>query len=229
MNENYTHITMILDRTGSMESIRHDTIGGFNAFLQGQKAAPGTATLTLVQFDSQDPYEVVHNFVPIALAAELTPETYVPRASTPLFDALGRGILDLERNLTRLAPEQRPCRVVFVVITDGEENASREFTCAQVQKMIHEKQAADGWDFVFLSADLSAIAEAVALGVAAGATLAFDKNVCGTRDAFFSLSENMAELRKMPTSARMAFHDEDRAKQQSEKHRKQDPGATPGK
>ncbi len=198
MNETYTHVTMILDRTGSMESIRHDTIGGFNAFLQGQKAAPGTATLTLVQFDSQDPYEVVHNFVPIALAAELTPATYVPRASTPLYDALGRGILDLERSLTLLVPEQRPGHVIFVVITDGQENASREFTREQVQKMIHEKQEADGWDFVFLSADLSAIDDAVDIGVRADATLAYDKDGQGTRAAYAALGENMAMLQAQP-------------------------------
>jgi hypothetical protein len=219
MNETSTHITMILDRTGSMESIRHDTIGGFNAFLQGQKAAPGAATLTLVQFDSQDPYEVIHNFVPIALAAELTPETYVPRASTPLFDALGRGILDLERSLTLLAPAQRPGHVVFVVITDGQENASREFTRAQVQKMIHEKQEADGWDFVFLSADLAAIAEAGDIGVQHRATLAFDKTGQGTQDAFASLGESMSAMRISPASARMHFTDEARAKQQNEKRR----------
>jgi hypothetical protein len=220
MNESYTHITMILDRTGSMEPIRHDTIGGFNAFLQGQKAAPGTATLTLVQFDSRDPYEVVHNFVPIALAAELTPETYVPRASTPLLDAMGRGILDLERSLTLLSPEQRPGRVVFVVITDGQENASREFTPEQVRKMIQEKEEADGWEFVFLSADLSAIAEAVEIGVDTRASLAFDKTSRGTRDAFESLGKNMAMLRREPGSAKMSFSAADRAKQQNEKLRK---------
>jgi hypothetical protein len=218
MNETTTHVTMILDRTGSMESIRHDTIGGFNAFLQGQKSAPGAATLTLVQFDSQDPYEVIHNFIPIALAKELTPETYVPRASTPLFDALGRGILDLERSLTLLAPDQRPGHVVFVVITDGQENASREFTREQVQKMIHEKQAADGWEFVFLSADLSAIAEAGEIGVHYRATLAFDKTGQGTRDAFASLGENMLRVRN-DRREKLTFTDRDRAKQQNEKRR----------
>ncbi len=219
MNETYTHVTMILDRTGSMDSIRHDTIGGFNAFLQGQKSAPGTATLTLVQFDSQDPYEVIHNFVPIALAAELTLETYVPRARTPLFDTLGRGILDLERSLTLLPADQRPGHVVFVVITDGQENASREFTREQVQKMIHEKQEADGWDFVFLSADLAAIVEAVQIGVMPRASLAFDKSSQGTQDAFASLGTCMELLRGSPKGARMQFRKADRAKQQNEKRR----------
>lgn len=80
MKQDYTHITVILDRTGSMESIRDDTIGGFNVFLGRQKVEPGTATLTLVQFDSQDPYEVIYRFRPIDEIPELTRETYVPRA-----------------------------------------------------------------------------------------------------------------------------------------------------
>ena len=108
IKNDYTHISVILDRTGSMESIRDDTIGGFNAFLGEQKAQKGKATLTLVQFDSQDPYEVVHRFKPIKEVPELTRETYVPRATTPLLDALGRGINDLEKSLADMAKKDRP-------------------------------------------------------------------------------------------------------------------------
>ena len=90
MKKNYTHITIILDRTGSMESIRDDTIGGFNTFLKEQKKESGTATLTLVQFDSQDPFEIIYDFKDIKKIPKLTRETFVLRASTPLLDALGR-------------------------------------------------------------------------------------------------------------------------------------------
>src|SRR5919112_968795 len=114
MKEAYTHISVILDRTGSMESIRDDTIGGFNAFLKAQKTEPGEATLTLVQFDSQDPYEIVHRFRPLPEIPELTRETFVPRASTPLLDAMGRGINDLEKSLLELTENKRPSRVVMV-------------------------------------------------------------------------------------------------------------------
>src|SRR5215211_8496284 len=119
MKEDYTHIAVILDRTGSMESICDDTIGGFNAFLKAQKAEPSLATLTLVQFDSQDPYEIVHRFKPLPEIPELTRETFVPRASTPLLDAMGRGINDLEKSLIDLTENERPSRVV--IITDGQE------------------------------------------------------------------------------------------------------------
>jgi len=132
VNPGYIHIAVILDRTGSMESIRDDTIGGFNAFLNEQKQQPGKATLTLVQFDSQDPYEVIHQVKTIQEVSELTRETYVPRASTPLLDAIGRGINDLEKSVADMKEGDRPSKVVFVVITDGQENASREFRRDQI-------------------------------------------------------------------------------------------------
>jgi hypothetical protein len=91
-----SHIAVILDRTGSMADIRDDVIGGFNTFLLDQQAQPTPATLTLVQFDSEDPYEIVQPVAPIHQARPLTRATYVPRASTPLYDAIGRGIVDLE-------------------------------------------------------------------------------------------------------------------------------------
>jgi len=93
----------------------------------------------LVQFDSQDPYEVIHRFKPIAEVPELTRETYVPRASTPLLDAMGRGIIDLEKSLSELSEADRPAKVVMVVVTDGQENASREFRKEQIEKMIKEQ------------------------------------------------------------------------------------------
>ena len=98
MNKNSTHIMVILDRTGSMEPIRDDTIGGFNTFLDKQQQQPGEATMTLVQFDSQDPYEIIHHWQDVQKVTPLSRETYVPRARTPLFDAMGRGINDLEQN-----------------------------------------------------------------------------------------------------------------------------------
>ena len=99
MRSDYTHITVILDRSGSMEAIRNDTIGGFNSFLAAQKAETGFATLTLVQFDTQNAYEVIQDFRNIKEVPELTRTTFVPRAGTPLYDAMGKGINDLEHKL----------------------------------------------------------------------------------------------------------------------------------
>jgi hypothetical protein len=222
MKEDYTHIAVILDRTGSMESIRDDTIGGFNAFLKAQKAEPGLATLTLVQFDSQDPYEIVQRFKPLPEIPGLTRETFVPRASTPLLDAMGRGINDLEKSLLELTENKRPSRVVMVIITDGQENASREFRKDQVEKMIREKQETANWQFVFLSADLDAIGDALQHGIYASSVLAHDKDGRGVGAAWASLSRSISDYRAARKED-VSFNEEDRAQQENEKKRKQKP------
>jgi hypothetical protein len=209
MKQDYTHISVILDRTGSMESIRDDTIGGFNTFLKEQKVQAGTATLTLVQFDSQDPYEVIHRFQQIKDVPELTRETYVPRASTPLLDALGRGINDLEKSLAELKKKDRPSQVIFVIITDGQENSSKEFRKDQIEKMIKERTEKDNWQFAFLSADLAAIDDAINLGIHADAVLLFEKSGKGTHRAWDALSARTSDFRSK-RKQKMGFNQEDR-------------------
>ncbi len=209
MKSNYTHISVILDRTGSMETIRDDTIGGFNTFLQEQKVQPGSATLTLVQFDTQDPYEVIHWFKPIEEVPKLTRKTYVPRASTPLLDALGRGINDLEKSLTELKEDERPAKVVVVVVTDGQENSSREFRKDQIEKMVKEKTEKNSWQFVFLSADLAAIGDARSVGIQADAALLFEKSGKGSAGAWASLSQRTSDYRSA-RKKKIGFEQEDR-------------------
>ena len=211
----YTHIHILLDRTGSMEIIRDDTIGGFNTFLEEQKALPGKATLSLVQFDSQDPYEVVHNFKDIQDVPELTRETFVPRAYTPLLDAIGRSINDVASALAKKT--EKPEKVVVVIITDGQENASMEFRKDQIEKMVMEKQNTDKWQFVFLSADLASIGDAMALGFNAASTMAYDQDKDGVKSMYSSVSNSVASYRAGASS--VTFTAEDRAKQKSEKLR----------
>jgi len=176
-----THICMILDRTGSMESIKQDTIGGFNSYIAAQKSLPTPATFTLVQFDSQDPFEVIHKFTDIQMVGDLTAQTYMPRASTPLYDAVGRGINDLKAGLGGLPEALRPKKIVVVIVTDGQENASREFTGAQVRKMIADAKEA-GWQFVFLSADESAISDSSSLNIDASNAAFFKKSTAGANE-----------------------------------------------
>lgn len=209
MKKNYTHISVILDRTGSMASIRDDIIGGFNTFLNEQKDQPGEATLTLVQFDSKDPFEVIHHFEQIKDIPELTHKTYRPRASTPLLDAIGRGINDLEKSLAELREEDRPSRVMMVVITDGRENSSREFRKDQIEKMIKERIDKDDWQFVFLSSDLAAIGDARSVGVRGESTLLFRKNGKGTSKAWASLSSRTSDYRSA-RNKRVDFDQKDR-------------------
>jgi hypothetical protein len=209
MLKNYSHITVILDRTGSMESIRDDTIGGFNSFLNKQKAEPGKATMTLIQFDSQDPYEVIHHFKPIGDIPELTYDTFVPRAATPLLDAIGQGINDLEKSVAELKKNKRPSKVVMVIITDGQENASLEFTKKQIVKMIKNKTDKLNWQFVFLSADLGAIGDALSVGFNPDAVLLFAKDSQGTKAACESLSNSVSSFRSYRKAA-CAFEYSDR-------------------
>jgi Mg-chelatase subunit ChlD len=218
MKEAKTHITIILDRTGSMEGIRSDTIGGFNAFLKQQQQEPGDVTMTLVQFDAQDPYEVIHDCRPIREIPELNEKTYVPRAATPLFDAMGRGINHLQQTLYSMSEGNVPEKVVIVVITDGQENSSREFNKKQVTAMINEKQEKAGWKFVFLSADLSAMEDAMASGFAASSSLLFDKTAAGVGSVWGSISRSICDFRVGLTSD-VQFTDEDRSEQELEKKR----------
>jgi hypothetical protein len=198
-----------------MEIIRDDTIGGFNTFLKEQKALPGKATLSLVQFDSQDPYEVVHNFKDIQEVPELTRDTFVPRACTPLLDAIGRSINDVASALA--VKTDKPEKVVIVIITDGQENASMEFRKDQIEKMVKEKQDTDKWQFVFLSADLASIGDAMALGFNAASTMAYDQDKHGVKSMYSSISHSVASYRTGASS--VTFTAEDRAKQKSEKLR----------
>lgn len=192
-----------------MESIRTDTIGGFNAFLQQQQQEPGTATLTLVQFDSRAPYEVIHGFAPIESVPALTPATFVPRGSTPLLDALGQGINDLEQSIARAAEADRPSKIIFVVVTDGMENASREFNREQIQTMVKQKTENDHWQFVFLSADLAAMGDARSVGISPESSLLFEKSGTGTAGAWGSVSARTSDYRSA-RKRKMEFGDEDR-------------------
>ncbi len=216
--KDYTHITIILDRTGSMQSIKDDTIGGFNTFLKEQKKLKGKATMTLVQFDSQDPYEVIHSFKPVKDIQELDTSTYVPRASTPLLDAIGRGINDLEKCLDDMKKKERPGKVVMVIITDGQENASKEFNKPQIMKMMKDKEKAD-WQFVFLSADLASIGDASDYGFSADKVMSFDKNKKGAKHVWASMSMRISEYRNGEAEV-LAFNAVDRDMQDSEKKRK---------
>jgi hypothetical protein len=197
MKSDYTHISVILDRSGSMESIRDDIIGGFNAFVKEQKSLPGEATLSLVQFDTQDAYEIVCQFTPVKAVPELDRKVYVPRSGTPLLDALGLGINDLEKALTEMKEDDRPSQVVMVIITDGQENSSKEFRKDQIVKMIKNRTDNDGWQFVFLSADMAAIGDAVSYGMQRDATMYFDKTARGTAQALSHLSVEVSAFRTL--------------------------------
>ncbi len=218
MKKNTSHISVILDRTGSMASIREETIAGFNAFLKQQQSEPGKATLTLVQFDSDDPYEVIHRFKPIKEIPLLTNETFVPRGMTPLLDAIGRGIMDLEKSLGSKKGAKKETKVIMIIITDGYENASLEFNHKQINKMIKEKKEKDNWQFVYLSADLSSVNMAIEQGFDRDAVMAFDKDKQGTDEAWQATSSRIADYRASRME-KVCYSPLDRSKQKIEQER----------
>lgn len=163
MRKDLVDITLVVDRSGSMESIREDAQGGINAFIRDQSESDGEALVTLVQFDTQ--YEFVHRGVPVQDVPEFK---LVPRGGTALLDAVGRAINETGNRLDKMAESDRPGLVIFVVMTDGQENSSCEFKLADIRKMIQHQQDAYSWQFTFLGADQDAFAEAQAMGMAAG-------------------------------------------------------------
>lgn len=168
MRKDFTDITLVVDRSGSMEAIRQDAMGGVNRFILDQGEKPGEAVLTLVQFDTE--YEFVHRAKPIKGVPQYV---LTPRGGTALLDAVGRAINETGERLAALPEANRPGLVVFVVMTDGEENSSKEFSKTQIKEKISHQQDKYGWQFVFLGANQDAFAEAGSMGMQAQAAANF--------------------------------------------------------
>lgn len=210
MKTNHTDITIVLDRSGSMQSVADDTIGGFNKFLEDQQRAPGTATITLNQFD--DVFEHVIEAKPVGDAKPLNRETFQPRGSTALLDAIGRSINETGKRLESMPENDRAEKVVFVIITDGHENASRDFSSQRINEMIRHQRDTYQWEFVFLGANQDAITTASKMGIGAANAMTYAANSQGTASAFAATSRNLVQMR-CGASKTMAYSDADRQEQ----------------
>lgn len=194
-----TDITIVLDRSGSMHAIREDTIGGFNRFLADQKAIDKPATLSLVLFDHE--YTPLYVGRDLRAAEPLTNETYLPRGSTALCDAVGRTIVATGDRLRSMPEEKRPSRVLFVIVTDGLENSSQEYTRSMVRSMTRHQAEKYGWTFVYLGANQDAFSEAERIGIArnfAGNYLANAQSVGAT---YSTASNNIGLMRSAGVAA----------------------------
>jgi hypothetical protein len=169
MNQNLTEIIFILDRSGSMAGLENDTIGGFNGFVKKQAEA-GQTSLTTVLFD--DRYEILHNGID-AGDVVLTGGEYFTRGSTALLDAVGKTINDVGKRLSDTPEDSRPGKVIFVITTDGLENASREFNYDKVKKMITHQSEKYGWEFIFMGANIDVAKEGNKLGIGADRSFSF--------------------------------------------------------
>jgi hypothetical protein len=194
MNANFTHISVCLDRSFSMKQIKPATISGYNEFLNGQKSAPGRCTLTLVQFDSQG-IDTLYNAVPISLVCPLDDNSFQPRANTPLYDAIAHTITETGKALKSIHELDRPAKVVCVIITDGEENASQRFTREAVFDAIKHQRDVYKWEFVFIGANQDAMAVGMRMGVSPANCMTSTANDVGTHALYASVSSNLRRYR----------------------------------
>lgn len=163
-NKDKTEIAIILDRSGSMQSICADMEGGFRSFVDRQRGEPGECVLSLYQFD--DRYDVVYEAKPLS---DVTALKLQPRGSTALLDGVGKSVANIAARHDALPEGERPAAVIVLVITDGQENASTEWKLADVRKAVEAAERQRNWRFVFLGADANAFADARAMGIAASA------------------------------------------------------------
>lgn len=198
---NLSEIVFILDRSGSMSSMTQAAISGYNEFLAAQQATrddqdhPLPATFSLVLFDHE--FKVVHNRVPIATARPLTGETYQPRGNTALLDAIGRGIDHIGARLAATPEPDRPAKVIFAILTDGEENSSRQYDMAAINRRITHQTNKYSWEFMFLGANQDAIATAARMGIHASQSATFAANaddLCAVQSA---ISDKVAVRRRV--------------------------------
>src|SRR5690554_6459471 len=155
MKKDLTELVFILDRSGSMNGLEMDTIGGFNSLLEKQKDERGEALVTTVLFD--DDYELLHDRINIKGIKPITEKEYFVRGTTALLDAVGRTIQKFGNAQKHTAEEERAEHVMLVITTDGMENASREYTYGRVRQMVEHQKSKYGWEFIFLGANIDAI------------------------------------------------------------------------
>lgn len=182
-------ITIVLDRSGSMQSIKKETIEGFNRFISSQLKNGINASITLVQFDHE--FQVLYEDVKLKNVNELSDDLYEPRGLTALLDAIGKTIKlgnDRYKNTKR---GKRPDKMLFVIITDGHENNSSKYTRKKIFKKIRMMEDKHGWEFIFLGANQDAIAEAGNYGINAKRAMTFAADVVGTGDVYATLAFNI--------------------------------------
>ncbi len=193
MKKGLTEIVFILDRSGSMEGLEKDTLGGFNAFVEKQLEAEGEVNVTAVLFD--DMYELLWNSIP-AEKARLTENEYFVRGSTALIDAIGKTITDVGHRLYKTKEDERPEKVIFVIITDGLENSSKEFSHAKIRDMIRYQQYKYSWDFIFFGANIDAVLEADHIGIKGEDAFGYEASQEGVKKMYETASEAVFEKRK---------------------------------
>lgn len=193
MKQNTTEIIFLLDRSGSMAGLEQETIGGFNTFIKKQAKQEGETRLTAVLFD--DEYEILWNGIS-ANDIRLTAKQYIVRGCTALLDAVGKTILEVGFRLSNTKEELRPSKVIFVITTDGLENASKEFTYQKVKELIMHQQEKYSWEFIFMGANINVASEADRIGIKIDQAYSFEATAKGVERLYNVISDAVFEKRQ---------------------------------
>lgn len=187
-----TEIIFIIDKSGSMSHLAGDTIGGFNGFIESQKALDGKATLTTVLFDTT--WKTLHDGVDIHEVKPMTDSDYTTYGGTAMLDAIGETINNVQDRHDELGSE-KPEKVLFVITTDGEENSSRKFNKSQIEKMIKHQTKGHGWEFMFLGANMDSVKEAESIGISYDRAVTYDYSSIGTKAIYDTIATATCSLR----------------------------------
>ena len=193
MKKNLTEIVFILDRSGSMAGLEKDTIGGFNSMIAKQRREPGEAYVSTILFDNHR--EVIHDRVDIHKIQPMTQEQYYVRGSTALLDAVGKSIRHIANVHKYAREEDRPEKTLFIITTDGMENASHEYSYERVRKMIEHEKEKYGWEFIFLGANIDAAKEAARFGISEDRTANYHADSTGTAVIYEAMSDAVCSVR----------------------------------
>ncbi|MBQ9347185.1 MAG: hypothetical protein IJT94_07595 [Oscillibacter sp.] len=193
MKNGITELVFILDRSGSMQGLEADTIGGFNSLIEKQRKQAGTVYVSTVLFDNGS--QVLHDRVPLERITPMTEEDYSVRGCTALLDALGGAIHHISNIHKYARPEDVPEHTMFVITTDGMENASRRYSSAQVKKMIAKEKEKYGWEFLFLAANIDAVETAKQFGIAEDRAVDYHADSKGTAAVFSAVAKAVYSLR----------------------------------
>ena len=194
MRENLTELVFILDRSGSMSGLEADTIGGFNSLISKQQKEEGEAVVSTVLFD--DSTEVLYDRVKIEDIEKMTDKDYYVRGCTALLDAVGGAIKHISNVHKYAREEDRPAKTLFIITTDGMENASRRFTLKEVKRLVSQKQEKDHWEFLFLGANIDAIDVASKMGISKSHAANYHCDEMGTAINYKALAKAVSKVRK---------------------------------
>ncbi len=193
MKNDLTQIVCILDRSGSMAALESDTIGGYNKFIESQKEEQGEAWVTTVLFD--DKYELLYDAANVKTLRPITNKEYYARGMTALYDAVGKTIVDIGHRLAMLAEEERPSKVIVVIITDGQENSSKEYDKGKIKDMITHQTQKYNWQFLFMGANIDSAAEAAAIGIDEKFSMDYAATDHGTARVYASADRAVRQMR----------------------------------